>query len=199
MSGPSSSARDVAQIGGLAVGAVLDDDVPELLLGLQPALRIDDVLKLRSGKRRLSADLARCDLHVLFAHCRQYFIDIHAARGDLARIQPQAHGVVAGTEYAHIAHARNARQHILDLNHRVVAQIQRVVAAVGRLQEHHHGQVGRALLRDQTDLPAPRRASRVSACATRFWVCTCAMSRSVPSLKVTVMEKVPSGVAVELV
>lgn len=40
---------------------------------------------------------------------------------------------------------------------------------------------------------------RVSACATRFWVCTCAMSKSVPSLKVTVMENVPSGVAVEFV
>ena len=40
---------------------------------------------------------------------------------------------------------------------------------------------------------------RVSAWVTRFWVCTCAISRLVPSLKVTVIEKLPSGVATELV
>ena len=39
---------------------------------------------------------------------------------------------------------------------------------------------------------------RGSAWETRFCVCTCAMSRLVPSRKVTVIEKLPSGVAVEL-
>ncbi len=40
---------------------------------------------------------------------------------------------------------------------------------------------------------------RGSACVTRFCVCTCAISRLVPSRKVTVIEKLPSGVATELV
>ena len=38
------------KIGRLAVGAVLHDDVAEFLLGLQPALGVDDVFELSTGK-----------------------------------------------------------------------------------------------------------------------------------------------------
>ena len=80
--------RDVAQVRRLAVCTVLDDDVLELLLGLQSALRVDDVLELRPRQRRLAADLARRDLYVLLANGGQYLIDVDAARGELAGIEP---------------------------------------------------------------------------------------------------------------
>ena len=155
-------ARDVAQISGLAVRAALDDDVAEFLLGLQTPLSVDDVLKLRPGEGGLTADLSGGNLHVLLPYGCQYVIDVHAARRNLSRIQPQSHGVVAGAEDTHIAHAGDARQHVLDLNDRVVAQIQRVVAAVAGLQEHDHGQVRRLLLSHQADLPYHVRQSRLS-------------------------------------
>ena len=97
--------RDVAQVRGLAVRPVLDHDVLEFLLGLQAALGIDDILELGSRHRRLAADLAGRNLHVLFAHRVQHLIDIHAAGRDLGRIEPQAHRIVARAEHLDIAHA----------------------------------------------------------------------------------------------
>ena len=61
---------------------------------------------------------------------RQHFIHVHVAGGDLARVEPQAHGVIAGAEHFYIAHAGKPRQHVLDLNDRVIAQVQGVVALV---------------------------------------------------------------------
>jgi hypothetical protein len=63
----------------------------------------------------------------------------------LLRVQPGAHGIVAAAEDLHLAHALDARQAVLDVEHGVVAQIVDVIAAVGRDQVHDHGQVGRAL------------------------------------------------------
>jgi hypothetical protein len=153
--------RDVAQVRGLAVRAVLDHDVLELLLGLQPSLRIDDVLEFRSRERRLTADLAGGDLDVLFAHGVQDFFDVHVARRDLGWIEPQPHRIVARSEHPDVAHARQTRQHVSDLNDRVIAQVQRVVAAVRGLQENDHGEVRRAFLGDESQLTHHLRQPRL--------------------------------------
>ena len=63
----------------------------------------------------------------------------------LLRIQPDAHGVVAGAEELHLPGARNAPEHVLDLQPGVVAQVDHVIAVVRRDQVHHHGDVGGAL------------------------------------------------------
>ena len=68
-----------------------------------------------------------------------------AALGDLLRVEPDAHGVVAAAEQLHLADAVDAREAVLDVQHRVVAQVGHVVAVVRRQQMHDHGQVGRAL------------------------------------------------------
>ena len=73
------------------------------------------------------------------------------ARGHLLRIEPHAHGVVAGAEHAHVAHAVQARERVADVQRGVVAQIQGVVAAVGRGQVHHHEERRRALERGHAD------------------------------------------------
>ena len=61
------------------------------------------------------------------------------------RVQPHAHGIVATTEDLHLAHALDAREPVLHVEHGVVAQVVDVIAVVGRDQVHHHGQVRRAL------------------------------------------------------
>ncbi len=71
---------------------------------------------------------------------------------DLLRIEPHAHRVVARTEQLHVAHALQTRQAVLDVEHRVVAQVGHVIAATGGDQVHDHGQVGRAL--DRRDAQA---------------------------------------------
>jgi hypothetical protein len=149
---PEFDAGDVAQIRGLAVGAVLHHDVAEFLFGLQPALGVDDVLEFGIRQSRLTADLSGGHLNVLFAHGVQNLIDIHVARGDLGGVQPQPHGVIAGAEHLDITHAGQARQHVLDLDDGVIAQIQRVVTAAGGFEEYHHGEVRRLLLGDQAQL-----------------------------------------------
>ena len=71
----------------------------------------------------------------------------------MAVASPSQPAVSVSAEHLHITHSLQARQHVPDLDHRVIAQIQRVVATIRRLQEHHHGEVRRALLSDQTNLP----------------------------------------------
>src|SRR6185369_72235 len=80
----------------------------------------------------------------------------HVTRGEvtcghLLRIQPHAHGVVAGAEHAHVTHARQSRQRVADIQRGVVAQVERVVAVIGRGEVHDHEEGGRALLHGYTD------------------------------------------------
>ena len=93
------------------------------------------------GGRR--ADLAGRDLHVLLADRRDHVAGGEAARGELLRIEPHAHRVVARAEHAHVAHAGQARERVAHVQHGVVAQIERVVAAIRGGEVHHHHE-GRA-------------------------------------------------------
>ncbi len=116
--GAELDAGDVAQARDVAVGAALDDDVAELLFGLQPALRVD-----RTAAGRCPAALgdapttpaAACD--VLRADLAHDVGGRQAALGDLLRIEPDAHRVVARAEQLHLADALDARQPVLDVEH----------------------------------------------------------------------------------
>ncbi len=68
-----------------------------------------------------------------------------AALRHLLRVEPDAHRVVTTAEDLHLAHAVDAGEPVLHIEHRVVAQVVDVVAVVGRDQVHHHRDVGRAL------------------------------------------------------
>ena len=137
--------RDVAQPRDFTVGAVLDDDLAELLLGLQPSLRVDGELQVEPGFARRGADHAGRRLHVLRPDLAHHVGGRQATLGDLLRIEPDPHRIVAGAEQLNLADALDARQPVLDVEHGVVAQVGHVVAAVRRQQMHHHGQVRRAL------------------------------------------------------
>ncbi|MNM47889.1 hypothetical protein D3C81_588640 [compost metagenome] len=127
------------------VYAALEHDVAELLLAAQAALGIDQGQELAVG-HRLGAELAGRDLHVLLAHGAHHVAGGQAARGNLVRVQPSAHGVVTTTEDLRVAHALDTCQRVLDVQAGVVAQVQGVVLAVGRGQVHHHQEGGRLLL-----------------------------------------------------
>ena len=48
--------------------------------------------------------------------------------GRLLRIDPDAHGIIAGAEHLHLADALDAGQPILDVEHGIIAQIGDVIA-----------------------------------------------------------------------
>ena len=133
--------RHITQPRNHAAG-ILDDDLLELFGVGKPALDIDGKLQLAGGAIGRAIDDAGRHLDILLAHRGDHIIGGQAQLGDLLRVQPQPHGIVARTEQLHAAHALDLGQLVLDVQHRIVAQVQHVVAAAGRAQMHHHGQVG---------------------------------------------------------
>ncbi len=152
---------DVAQPRHLAIVAVLDDDLAEFLFGLQAPLRIDRELQVEARLIGRTAHLPRCCLHVLRADLTHDIARRQAALGDLLRIEPDAHGVVARAEQLHLTDAFDAREAVLDVEHRVVAQIGHVIAVVRRQQMHDHGEVWRALDRRHAQRAHFRRQARL--------------------------------------
>ena len=102
---------------------------------LQAALDIDGQLQLALAAIGRAVDDAGRDLDILAAHGVDHVVGGHAALGDLLRVEPEAHGVIAAAEQLHIAHALDLGQLVLDVQHRVIAQIQHVIAAVGRVAD----------------------------------------------------------------
>ncbi len=134
----------IPQAHQFAIGAGLDDDGAELILGGKPPGRIQGDLKLGAlGRRR--AKLAGCHIQVLFANRADDITRREIADRQFFRIQPYAHGVIAATEYLNLPHARQAREHVADIQYGVVAQVQRVIASAGRDEIDQHGQVRGAL------------------------------------------------------
>ena len=70
LGGAELDARDVAQARDRAARLALDDDVAELLLGLQAALRVDRQLEVDAVRAGRAADHAGRGLHVLAAGWR---------------------------------------------------------------------------------------------------------------------------------
>ena len=75
-----------------------DDDVAELLLGGQPALRVDRELERRVGRRRRRAEHAGRHLDVLLADRADDVARRQLPRRQPVRIEPDAHAVLAGAE-----------------------------------------------------------------------------------------------------
>jgi len=65
--------------------------------------------------------------------------------GRLLRIDPHAHRIVARAEDLHLPDAFDAREAVLDVQRRIVAQIGDVIAVRRRNEIDHHDEVGRAL------------------------------------------------------
>ena len=69
-----------------------------------------------------------------------------AARGQLIRVEPEAHAVIALTEHDDVADPVEAQQLVLELDGGEIAHVDAVVAAVRREQVDHQQDAGRAFL-----------------------------------------------------
>ncbi len=104
-----------------------------------------------SDGRRLRAEHAGGDLHVLLANRANDVGRRQPARRQPIGIEPDAHAVLAGAEHLRAAHAGDARQLVLHPQVGEVREIQLVVAAVGRDEVHDHDEVRRGLLGHDAD------------------------------------------------
>ena len=139
--GAELDACDVFQARDLTGGAGLDDDAAKIILGSQAAFGVDRHLEFCRARQRRGSQLTRGDLYVLLADSPDNIIRGEAATGDLLRIEPDAHGELAGAEHLHVPHTVQASEFVLDTQQCIVRQVQRVVAIVRRDQVHDHGQI----------------------------------------------------------
>jgi len=151
--GAQLDAADVAQPRDPPAAVGLDDDLGELLRIGEPPQGRHGVLEVDAAGGRRLAELPGRDLDVLFPERLDHVPDGHPPRGEACRIQPDPHAVLLLPKDARFSHAVEPGQLLDHLNRRVVAQVQLVVAPVGRVEVDEHDQVGRPLLRGHPDLP----------------------------------------------
>src|SRR5439155_1523614 len=137
---PIRETRDVPALAGL------HDDVSELVRVEEPAERVDGVLEVDADRGRRLTDASGRDLHVLLAERLQDVGGGHAARGERGRVEPDPHAVVARAEEADVAHPRQPGERVLHLDGGVVAEVELVVAPVGREEIHAEEDHRRLLL-----------------------------------------------------
>ena len=125
---------DVADAGHASSIVGFDDDVGELLGRGQPAERFDvDLISFVTRGRRLVQDTGR-DLKILCAQRREHVAGGEIVGRCLLRVEPDAHRIFATAMELHVADARQARQHVLDVQGRVVRQVERVARLVRRVE-----------------------------------------------------------------
>ncbi len=123
----------------------LDDNVAELLGSYQASQSVDRHVECLIGADRRLADPARRHIEILAADGVRDIVGTHAQSRHLLRIQPDPHAVVALAEDDDVRDALQTQQLIADVDRGVVADIEVVVAAVGRDEVHDHQNVGRPL------------------------------------------------------
>ena len=125
---------DVADAGHASSIVGFDDDVGELLGRGQPAERFDvDLISFVTRGRRLVQDTGR-DLKIFCAQRREHVAGGEIVGRCLVRVEPDAHRIFATAMELHVADARQARQHVLDVQGRVVRQVERVARLVRRVE-----------------------------------------------------------------
>ncbi len=143
--GGQLDAADVADAHDPTLGRAFDDDVFELLDVLQAAQRAERDLGRLVAAHGRRADHARGHLGVLLANGGDDVAGGHVAGGQPLGIDPDANAVVALAHDVDVAHSVDAKQLVADLHQGEVAQVQLVVAPIGRNDRHAHQHVGRPL------------------------------------------------------
>ncbi len=121
---------DVAQAHLRAIAVDLEQDVAELLRGLQTSLADNRGIELLARQRRQATQLSGRDLDVLRLDRRA---DIHRRKAEviqLGRVEPDAHCVL-GTEHLEVPHALGPRDRVLHVGDDVVRQVTLIEAAIG--------------------------------------------------------------------
>ena len=149
---------DVLEMNDGACVAGFENDVLKLVHGGKPPLGIDGQLKLnrRGGGYGVLAEPTGGHLAILLLDGINHIDRCQVLGGELIRIEPDAHAVVARPEKSHVADSFDARQVVLDAQGREVAEIKLVVVIAAtrllfRHQVHAQEDARRFLLRRDTD------------------------------------------------
>ena len=129
LAGRAAGAADVRQRAALAG---LDDDVGELLRVGEPAQGVDGQLELLALGHRLLADLPGGHLDVLLGDGGDHVHGAQVERRQLVGVEPGPQAVVALAEVGDAGDAGQPAQLVLDVDGRVVAEEDAVVAVVRR-------------------------------------------------------------------
>ena len=138
-------AGDVVEADEGAVGRTLQDDVAELLRGLETALRGDGGVELLAGDGGKSTELSGRDLRVL---PRDGVRDVARHQGvfhQLVRVEPDAHGVVR-PEQTCLADTGHPLQRVVQRAVDVVAEVVGAQPVVGGDESDDHQKAGRCLV-----------------------------------------------------
>ena len=111
-------------------GVDLDDDVFELLRLIEAAGNIHRELEGLIRGRRRHPHLPCRHLDVLLLDGVDHIARADAERLERLRVQPYPHAVLTDTENVDIAHPREPRQHVPQVDPGVVTEVELVVAAL---------------------------------------------------------------------
>ena len=121
-------------IAAALAGRDLDDDVLELLDLVQPPGHVQRELEALARGRGRHAQLAGRDLEVLLLDGADDVARVEPEGLEHLGVQPDPHAVLARAEDGHVAHARQPRDDVAQVDPGIVAQEQTVVAAVGGVE-----------------------------------------------------------------
>ncbi|MCY1436270.1 hypothetical protein D9M71_523880 [compost metagenome] len=142
VAGAQLDARHIGRGHDLALFPHLEHDLLEFVFGFQAAANADGNQEVRGCRRGFRTQLAGGCLGVLFADRVHHVGYGEPAGGQLVRVQPDAHGVVARPVEPDVADALDSGQLVLDVEGQVVAQVQGVVLRVFGEEAHIHQRRG---------------------------------------------------------
>ena len=135
----------------MAVRIGSDDDVRELRRLRQPPLGLDvDLIGAAARIRRL-AERAGGNLDVLGAQSRDDFAGGEVEGRGAARVDPDAHRIVARSEQPDVADPVDPAEAVAHLGESVIGDVAPVERVVRRDEVHHHQEVGRSLAGDDPE------------------------------------------------
>src|SRR5579871_940786 len=77
--------------------------------------------------------------------CSEDLVCVQIMRGDLVRIEPDAHRIFAAGEDLHVANAWQPRQRVLHVQRGVIRDVEQVTRAIGRIEVNGEQNIGRRL------------------------------------------------------
>ncbi len=122
--GTHLNTRHVAQADDRTILRCFQDNIAELIFGMQTALGVYGDQEIALFRQRLGAKLPGGHLHVLLLHRCHHVGGRQPARRHLVRVQPDAHRIFARAKNLYLPHAGQTRQLVLHLQRGVVTHVQ---------------------------------------------------------------------------
>ena len=122
---------DVLESDDRAIRVGAQDDFPELLLRLEAALGANRVSKFLSWRHRQAADAPGGIDGILVVHRADNLRHGDVEGGQLGRLDPEAHGVLARAENNHLRDTGHAGERVVQIDVGVIGQELRVASAIG--------------------------------------------------------------------